>query len=194
MARSKTFEPDEKLREAMQVFWVYGFEGASMQQLLDAMQICRQSLYDTFGDKRQLFLRALKLYDREQSKQRQALLNSEKSARKALHKLFLGLAAETVEKRHRGCLMVKVVAEGLTSDDEASAIIARNARSYRRSLQEVLARGVADGEFPASLAPGAGASYLFTVLQGLWVSAQSGASANTLRKSAQMALHTLEQK
>ena len=39
----------------MQVFWHKGYEATSMEDLLSAMDLNRGSLYDTFGDKRQLF-------------------------------------------------------------------------------------------------------------------------------------------
>jgi len=43
----------------MEVFWTRGYEGASIQALVEHMGINRQSIYDTFGDKHTLFLQAL---------------------------------------------------------------------------------------------------------------------------------------
>ena len=66
MARPKAFNEDEALAAAMEVFWRTGYERASLDVLLQAMGISKQSLYDTFGDKRALYLKALAHY-REQT-------------------------------------------------------------------------------------------------------------------------------
>ena len=62
MPRPKEFNPDDALEKAMQVFWHKGYEATSMEDLLTAMDLNRGSLYDTFGDKRQLFLKAIDRY------------------------------------------------------------------------------------------------------------------------------------
>ena len=56
MGRPIEFDQDEALERALQVFWRHGYEGTSLDALCEAMQIGRQSLYNTFGDKRALFL------------------------------------------------------------------------------------------------------------------------------------------
>ena len=66
MARPKAFNKDDALAAAMEVFWTTGYERASLDVLLKAMGISKQSLYDTFGDKRALYLEALTRY-REQT-------------------------------------------------------------------------------------------------------------------------------
>jgi AcrR family transcriptional regulator len=62
MARRKEFDREEVLKAAVATFADHGFEGTSTDELLAAMGISRQSLYDTFGDKRQLYLEALRHY------------------------------------------------------------------------------------------------------------------------------------
>src|SRR5690606_2006768 len=62
MGRELTFDRDEKLKQAMRLFWAKGYEATSMQELVDALGINRFSLYDTYGDKRTLFLEALERY------------------------------------------------------------------------------------------------------------------------------------
>ncbi len=62
MARHKEFDQDEALQKAMEAFWARGYEATSMQDLVEHMGINRQSLYDTFGDKHSLFLKALDRY------------------------------------------------------------------------------------------------------------------------------------
>ena len=62
MARTKEFDVDAALDRAIELFWAQGYEATSLNDLLDHMEIGRQSLYDTFGDKHALFLAALDRY------------------------------------------------------------------------------------------------------------------------------------
>ena len=62
MPRPKEFNPDDAIEKAMHVFWHKGYEATSMEDLLTAMDLNRGSLYDTFGDKRQLFLKVMDRY------------------------------------------------------------------------------------------------------------------------------------
>lgn len=65
MGRRKAFNPDERLMQAMLQFWRLGYWAATIDELMNCMGIGRQSLYDTFGEKEQLFERSLRLYERD---------------------------------------------------------------------------------------------------------------------------------
>src|SRR3979411_797771 len=74
MARTKEFEPEKELEAAVTVFWRLGYEHTSLDALMKEMGVARQSLYDTFGDKRTLYLKALAFYrQRTNSSLRQSL-------------------------------------------------------------------------------------------------------------------------
>lgn len=62
MARRREFEPVEALDKAMELFWRRGYQATSVQNLVDHLGINRQSLYDMFGDKHELFLATLDRY------------------------------------------------------------------------------------------------------------------------------------
>lgn len=64
MARTKAFDPEEKLHQAMMLFWVKGYSGTSMQDLVDGLQLNRFSIYNTYGDKKALYFKALQHYRR----------------------------------------------------------------------------------------------------------------------------------
>ncbi|MGI8867245.1 MAG: TetR/AcrR family transcriptional regulator, partial [Rubrobacteraceae bacterium] len=64
MVRVKAFDPDQALEAAMRMFWQRGFEATSMRDLLNGMSIGRGSFYDTFGDKRTLFLASLDRFEK----------------------------------------------------------------------------------------------------------------------------------
>ena len=58
----KQFDPTVALDRAMRLFWARGYAATGLAELLDAMEIGRKSLYDTFGNKRRLFLSCLDRY------------------------------------------------------------------------------------------------------------------------------------
>ena len=84
MARPKEFERDAALSEAVGVFAHHGYEGSSTDVLLDAMGISRQSMYDTFGDKRRLYLEALQRYTADSIGDQIRVLNAAPSPMKGL--------------------------------------------------------------------------------------------------------------
>jgi TetR/AcrR family transcriptional repressor of nem operon len=62
MARTKDFDENEVLKKAVDIFWLKGYSATSMQDLVDGLGISRSSLYDTYGDKHTLFMKALESY------------------------------------------------------------------------------------------------------------------------------------
>ena len=68
MARQKEFDQEKALRKAVRLFSQQGFAATSTDELMRVMNVGRQSMYDTFGDKRALFLRALEMYVTESVK------------------------------------------------------------------------------------------------------------------------------
>lgn len=188
MARTKSFNPDAALLAAMDLFWERGYRDTSMADLLGHMGISRQSLYDTFGDKRALFVKALEAYSRTQGEQLESCLMEGGSARLAITSLFLGLSSERPADRLRGCLMVNTVGEGLVEDGEVANVVRDNTAACRERFAACLRRGQSLGELDESLDVDSAADFLFTLFQGLRVSARAGASPLRLRETATMAL------
>src|ERR1700755_1312233 len=60
--RPRSFDEDDALKKATQVFWSKGYDGVTIDDLVEGMGVGRPSLYAVFGDKRAIFLRALKAY------------------------------------------------------------------------------------------------------------------------------------
>ena len=63
MARPLSFDPTQKLHQAMLLFWRNGYEGTSINALINELEINRFSLYSQFGDKHQLYLKVLEHYN-----------------------------------------------------------------------------------------------------------------------------------
>jgi len=129
MPRKKGFDPERALAKAMGVFWRLGYESASTETLMKAMGIARQSLYDTFGDKRALYLKALAYYRDRTNGDMQRMLQASPSVKEGFAKLLFGLAAETREQHERGCLLLSANLQRDTRDAAIAdfiIVVARN--------------------------------------------------------------------
>jgi TetR/AcrR family transcriptional repressor of nem operon len=97
------------------VFWAKGFAATSTKELLVAIGIGRQSLYNAFGDKQTLYLEALESYQRASAAGHLRRLNDSTSSLVGVRALLLGLIAED-ERRAMGCIGVGAVSEFGTAD------------------------------------------------------------------------------
>jgi TetR/AcrR family transcriptional repressor of nem operon len=88
MARKKQFDPNKALAKAMTVFWRLGYESTSVEALMRGMGIAKQSLYDTFGDKRRLYMMALAYYRDEQNGALRRMFESQQSVKDGFAKLL----------------------------------------------------------------------------------------------------------
>ncbi len=112
MARQKEFDRDEVLHRAMEVFWMRGYEGTSIQDLVKYMGINRQSIYDTFGDKHTLFLQSLDRYREIQSRKVFDVLERPGSVKKNLRQLFEEVVARALSAEgRRGCFVGNSMSE-----------------------------------------------------------------------------------
>jgi TetR/AcrR family transcriptional repressor of nem operon len=88
MTRIKEFDPERALESAMELFWCRGYEATSVRDLLDEMGIGRGSMYDTFGDKRALFLAALDRFEETRVSRANEILGGSASASEGIRRLL----------------------------------------------------------------------------------------------------------
>lgn len=119
----KQFEPDEVLARAMQAFWAQGYAATSVGDLVARTGVNRASLYGTFGDKRALFLRALKRYDEEYRHQWFEDLATEHGPRGAIIAAFELAIQAASGPDYRGCLLVNTALELGGRDPELEALV-----------------------------------------------------------------------
>src|ERR1700692_14530 len=123
MARPKEFDREMALKRAISVFGDHGYEGSSTDMLLRAMGIGRQSLYDTFGDKRQLYLEALQHYIADSVSEQIRALNTAPTAIAGIEAALEVLVAKAVAEPGLGCMGVGATCEFGRSDKEISTLI-----------------------------------------------------------------------
>ncbi|MDB4938795.1 MAG: Transcriptional regulatory protein [Labilithrix sp.] len=188
MARPKEFDRDDALRKAMLVFWQQGYEATSTDDLLRAMGIGRQSLYDTFGDKHRLYLEALGRYREETAPGALSGLTEGPSPLEAIEAALMAIPKQTSNERARGCMMVNATTELAQSDADVAAIVRTSASLCEAAFERAVRRAQKLGQLPAALDARAAGRFLYASLLGLRVTAKAGASPEALRDVARLAL------
>jgi AcrR family transcriptional regulator len=186
MARPREFDREAALGDAISVFAERGYEGTSTDQLLHAMKISRQSLYNAFGDKRQLYLEALRSYAAQSMADQMRFLNggAPLNGIEAMLRTF-------VLKPSRNCFGVSSVCEFGRSDPEVAMLNDTAGRALRAALERRISEGKKSGEIDAGVNETAAAHFLMATLSGIEVAARGGASQEALRDIMQMALRSL---
>ena len=176
--RPRTFDIDDALEQALRVFWKRGFLDASLAELTEAMGLNKPSLYAAFGDKEQLYLRALERYVEQRLSRQAVALESEPEAPRAIERFLRGLAALYTDPRNPGgCFIVNGTADlggaGMPAAVEARLREALQANEAR--LKSRLQRARADGQLAADAQPDQLASFYMATVAGLGVLAKAGA-------------------
>lgn len=191
MARTKDFDRDDVLERAMALFWAKGYDATSTEELLEAMGIGRQSLYDTFGDKRNLYLAALQRYHDKSVRALVRCLESADSPLCAIKELLLGIAAETPRRRALGCMGVNAIAAFGKSDRNVADLSRASAELVDSAFEAAIRSAKRCGEIDDSIDERAASRYLHTTLDGLRIRAKAGESSETLRDVAVFAIEAL---
>lgn len=183
MGRHREFEPEEVLQKAMMLFWRQGFEKTSMQELVEATGIHKRSMYDTFGDKHNLFLMALGHYaDVAERDQRQAAAR-DGDARAMIRELLQSSVAGAQEGA-MGCMLVNGATEVASYDHEAAARISDNFDRSEKLITQIVSRGQAKSEIPDTHEAASLGSIIFNAWVGIRVQARSGTPVAKLQKMA----------
>jgi AcrR family transcriptional regulator len=186
--RTRQFDVDEALDRALEVFWARGYEGATLPELTQAMGINRPSLYAAFGNKEQLFRKAL---DRYQSGPQSFLGEALKkpTARAVVEAIFAGFVRMQRDRSgSRGCM---IVSGALACGEGAEPVrreLAQSRQAAVTALRERFERAVQEGDLTDGTDCATLARYIATVLNGLAVQAASGVTEKELRLVSAMAM------
>src|SRR5882757_1883674 len=160
MARPREFDRDTALQQAIGVFSDHGYEGTSTDALLAAMRISRQSLYDTFGDKRRLYLEALQRYNADSVSDLIGTMNASPSPLTGLEAALLGFASRPLPQAGSGCLGVSAICEFGVSDREVTLLGDAAGGNLRSALERLIAEAKTVGEADAELDIHAAAQFI----------------------------------
>ncbi|MBT0768504.1 TetR/AcrR family transcriptional regulator [Kineosporia sp. J2-2] len=188
VGRPRAFDADEALERAMRVFWERGYEGASLSDLTEAMGITRTSMYRAFGNKDELFLKALARYDQGPAAYgRQAV--AEPTARAVVTSFLHGAVLTTTGPQSpAGCLGVQGALAVGPSGQGAQRALAAWRDEGREMLRQRFQRAVDEADLPEGTDAARLAGYVMTVAFGIAVQAAGGLTRAELQQIAETAL------
>ena len=192
MARPREFDRETALEQARLVFWAKGYAGTSTDDLVKAMGIGRQSLYNAFGDKWQLYVEALTEYQQHSTSSHALRLQAPVSALQGFRDMLEGLAVDDDALRALGCMGVGSACEFGSAEPQLSELRAKSSSYLRSRLIKRIREGQKAGEIAPTLGANDAANYLLMSMTGIQLAARSGAKVAELRRLAHFAVDRLQ--
>jgi TetR/AcrR family transcriptional repressor of nem operon len=194
VARTKEFDPDAALRAALELFWARGYEATAMSDLVEHLGIGRASLYATFGNKHELYLKALDRYAEERVPGMVEELSAPGPALPAVRALVRRFAAEAGAEGERlhGCFVTNSAAELAPHDPAVAHRVELNWEHLETLLHAALVRARAQGELPPERDPRALARMLLVLTQGIRLVGKASTDPARVRDAAEQALALLD--
>jgi TetR/AcrR family transcriptional regulator, transcriptional repressor for nem operon len=190
MARPRSFDPDEALDLARDVFWRKGFQGTSLDDITAATGIAKPSLYAAFGDKNALFLKVIDRYHQRIVANAERTIDEGPSARDAIERWLTGFVPFcSGVKGIRGCLSVNTASDGASDQKEVRNRIER----FNRKLEQLLSKRLAAdrAQFSNAFDPDSTAHTIMAIYVGLMVLAKDAPNAARVRATLNQAMKLL---
>jgi AcrR family transcriptional regulator len=190
IGRPREFDVDDALERAMRLFWEHGYEGASLTDLTAAMGITRTSMYAAFGNKEDLFRKALERYSAGPAAYATRALEEPTARAVAAAFLHGSVDTTTAPDRPSGCLGVQGALAAAPADRAVRDFLADWRNDACSRLKDRFQQARAEGDLPPTSDPGLLARFLMSVSSGIAVQAASGAGRDELHRVADAALRS----
>lgn len=189
--RPRSFDDDQVVNAAKDVFWQHGYAQTSMRDLKDTLGVLPGSLYGAFGDKHALFVRALQAYaDDARDAADEMLAGGPVLPR--VRELLIDVLRAAVIAPGRGCMLGNTAAEALPGDDATGRVVRRAFRELEAIIQQALGLAQRTGEIPGDIDTEAQARLLLALMQGLHVLARAEDDPLRLQDAIDAALTSLQ--
>ena len=193
MARTKAFDQSAILEKALHIFWKNGYDATSMDYLVKELGISRSSIYDTFGDKRALFLKTLEAYRQQSSELLVAALKNHPKPKEALRELLENAMRETAnDKEAKGCFMANTSVEMASYDDEILTLSRENKDRVVNAMATAIRRGQRAGDIAKKFPATHLAEFIYATYNGLQVVGKYDPNFKKLRQTVRIALSLLD--
>lgn len=165
---AKSFDPEIALVRARDLFWSRGYDGTGIRDLEAELGVNRKSLYDTFGSKRALFLRALEQYtDSVIAHICKGLADERGTAFENLERVLGKLQAHHASPESRGCLLGVAMGQAEADDEELAECLRGYLAKLERAFERALKAAQAEGSVRADVNPRDSARQLAVLTQGM---------------------------
>jgi TetR/AcrR family transcriptional regulator, transcriptional repressor for nem operon len=194
VARTKEFDPEAALQSALELFWQRGYEATSMADLVEHLGIGRASIYATFGNKHELYLKSLDRYNENRDPGLLCELSQPGPALPAVRTVVRRFAAEASsnDRRLKGCFVTNTAAELGAHDTAAARRVEASWDHIETLLHSALVRARAQGELSADRDPRTLARMLLVLMQGLRVVGKASNDPGRVQDAAEQALRLLD--
>src|SRR5882762_6027544 len=162
MPKTKYFDTDVALEKAMDLFWKKGYNGTSINDLVDATGLSRSSLYSTYEDKHKLFIASLERYQSIQGKLLMDELDKYDSSKKKIEAIFRVTANAILKDPYgKGCFMVNSATEMANQNKEIATFAAQDFEGMENLFLKIVQQGQDKGEITKGIKAKALSHYLF---------------------------------
>lgn len=193
MARTKGFNEEEVLDKAVQLFWTKGYNATSANDLVKELGLSRSSLYDTYGDKRTLFINSLKRYRSTIVTETLKIIDSSVGVKYTIKKLFELIIEQDIEaKIPKGCFVVNSTIELSAYDSEIAEIVTLNQLEFEKTLKNSISNAQKNGEISNTLNADHLAKFFYNSIVGIRVSMKYNKSTTYLDEIIQVNLSILD--
>jgi TetR/AcrR family transcriptional repressor of nem operon len=181
LGRPAEYDKERSLNAALAVFWRKGYEATSLADLCEAMRMSKSTLYAVFGDKRQLFLSAIRAYSDNLLNELRKNYEMSAGPIEFIEQILRSVAREAGPRgERRGCLVMNSAAEFAQSDRDVARIVSHTLEQMAEIFATALARAKRDGKIRVG-APGSMALYLVSTIAGMKTMVKGGRSEHELR-------------
>lgn len=192
--RPLEFDPELALKAAINVFWDKGYEATSMQDLLTAMQISKSSLYQTFGDKKNLFRQCLARYIHDFANTMHQQLDAADSGWQFISQFIKSVQEDTrTAHARRGCLVMNTASGFAQRDAETASDILAGIAVFRHVLETAIRRAQHEGDMPAQADASTMALFVISSMSGLKIQVKAGVDTRSIEAIITIILKTLRQ-
>jgi len=193
IARSKAFDRKKALSQALWLFWRKGYAATSIEDLTETLHLSRSSLYNTFGDKRTLFLEALKYYSERVISDIEQTITKSPSPITGIQAIFDGLIDGIGQERGSlGCFMVNSVTELVPYDPDVTKLAIEYADSMQQLLEAVLEEANTQNLVTEKRTSEQLAAYVYNTIQGMRVLIKAGATREQMQAISNITLRSLQ--
>lgn len=191
MARHQEFVEEEVIQKAMEVFWRKGYASTTTRDLTEAMQINISSLYNSIGDKRQLFIRCVKHYSDVRIRAAESRIAQYETPFLALE-AFISDAAKTIITEPNSCMCIKAAFEIEGDDPEVNQAINTYNDYVHEFMKRMIIRAQESGEVAVSENADTVADYLDSLFTGWYNSFILHRDPNRILQMAKYAIGHLK--
>ncbi len=167
MARTKEFKEKQALEKALNLFWEKGYRNTSLKELLKEMNILNGSFYNSFGNKKNVFLKVLKEYDDYYKAEREQLFNNGKTFSENIRFFFNESIVRQEIESPKGCFLANSISKDILDDQEISQLISQRVSELEVFFKHQIELAIERGELDSSTKADELAAILLAYLHGL---------------------------